>query len=366
MTKQAALICGNDEYLVTAHARESVDAVCPIDEQALGLEMVDGKASTIDEAVDAIDGVLAALRTIGLFGGKKVVWLRDATFLKHAVIMKNAKVKELLASLAADLKGGLSGEQYLLISGPGIDRRSAFYKGIKDVVDWHEYDLPERDYEVRPIALQRATKRLREAAFSMDAGCVDRLVDRVGFDTRQLFNELDKLMLYKGSERQISIADVDAIVSATGEAVIWDFTDAVAERKLGDALRVFRRLLFQKESAVRMVISMESLFSDLLHFREYADAGWVRLEGRRIHWTENPQADAFFKQLHSDPRKMHWFRASKILSQAMLHSVKRLDACRRLTLETHETMISSGSVPHELMMETLLARVCGRRQKRVS
>ena len=144
-------------------------------------------------------------------------------------------------------------------------------------MDWHEYDLPERDYEVRPIALQRATKRLREAAFSMDAGCVDRLVDRVGFDTRQLFNELDKLMLYKGSERQISIADVDAIVSATGEAVIWDFTDAVAERKLGDALRVFRRLLFQKESAVRMVISMESLFSDLLHFREYADAGWVRL-----------------------------------------------------------------------------------------
>ena len=74
-----------------------------------------------------------------------MVWLRDATFLKHAVIMKNAKVKELLASLAADVKSGLSEEQYLLISGPGIDRRSAFYKGIKDVMDWQEYDLPERD-----------------------------------------------------------------------------------------------------------------------------------------------------------------------------------------------------------------------------
>ena len=366
MAKQAALISGNDEYLVTSHAREWVDSVCPIDEQAISLEMVEGKASTIDEAVYALDGVLAALRTVGLFDGKKVVWLRDATFLKHAVIMKNAKVKELLASLAEDLKSGLSGCQYLLISGPGIDRRSAFYKDIKDVIDWQEFDLPERDYEARPIALQRATERLQEAEFSMNAGCVERLVDRVGFDTRQLFNELDKLMLYKGSERQISIADVDAIVSATGEAVIWDFTDAVAERKLGDALRIFRRLLFQKESAVRMVISMESLFSDLLHFREYADAGWVRLEGRRIQWAEDPQSDAFFKQLYSDPRKMHWFRASKILSQAMLHSVKRLDACRRVTLETHEQMISSGSVPHELMMETLLARVCGRRQKRAS
>ena len=128
MVKQAALICGNDEYLVTSNAREWVDAVCPIDEQALGLELVAGTALTIDEAVYALDGVLAALRTVGLFGGKKVVWLRDAAFLKHAVIMKNAKVKELLASLASDLKSGLSEEQYLLISGPGIDRRSAFYK----------------------------------------------------------------------------------------------------------------------------------------------------------------------------------------------------------------------------------------------
>ena len=71
MAKQAALICGNDEYLVTSHAREWVDAVCPTDEQALGLELVEGKASTIDEAVYALDGVLAALRTVGLFGGKK-------------------------------------------------------------------------------------------------------------------------------------------------------------------------------------------------------------------------------------------------------------------------------------------------------
>ena len=36
MAKQAALICGNDEYLVTSNAREWVDAVCPTDEQALG------------------------------------------------------------------------------------------------------------------------------------------------------------------------------------------------------------------------------------------------------------------------------------------------------------------------------------------
>ena len=72
---------------------------------------------TIDEAVYALDGVLAALRTVGLFGGKKVVWL-EMLPLKHAVIMKNAKVKELLASLASGKKRVIRG-QYLLISGQG-------------------------------------------------------------------------------------------------------------------------------------------------------------------------------------------------------------------------------------------------------
>jgi len=363
MVMQAAFFCGNDEFLVSGGARGWLEEVCPAEEQALALEVVEGKAATIDEAVAALDGVLAALRTVGLFGGKKVVWLRDATFLKHGVIMKNSKVKGMLASLAEDLQAGLSAEQFLVISAPGVDRRSAFYKAIKECVDWQEYELPERDYEVRPIALQRASKRLRDEGFSVEPGAVDRLVDRVGFETRQLFNELDKLMLYKGAERSVSATDVDAIVSATGEAVIWDFTDAVAERRLGDALRVFRRLLFQKESPVRLVIALEGLFSDLLHFREYAEAGWVRMDGRRIQWANDPEAEQFFERLGTDPRKMHWFRASKLLSQAMPHSVKRLDACRRLALETHEKMISSGSVPHEIMMEMLLARVCGKRRR---
>ncbi len=364
MAMQAAFFCGNDEFLVSEGARKWLERVCPAEEQALALEVVEGRVTTIDEAVASLDGVLAALRTVGLFGGKKVVWLRDATFLKHGVIMKNAKGKGLLAALAEDLKAGLSGEQFLVVSAPGVDRRSAFYKAIKACVEWQEHELPERDYEVRPIALQRVSKRIREEGFLAAPGAVDRLVDRVGFETRQLFNELDKLMLYKGAERSVSVADVDAIVSATGEAVIWDFTDAVAERRLGEALRVFRRLLFQKESSVRLVIALEGLFSDLLHFREYAEAGWARLDGRKIQWAVDAEAEQYFEQLGSDPRKMHWFRASKLLSQAMPHSVKRLDACRRLALETHEKMISSGSVPHEIMMETLLARVCGGRRQR--
>ena len=90
------LFYGNDEYLVGHNARQRVDAICPKEEQALSLEIIDGSAAKIDDAVAAVDQCVAAFRTVGLFGGKKVVWFRDASFLKNAVIMKNERVKRLL------------------------------------------------------------------------------------------------------------------------------------------------------------------------------------------------------------------------------------------------------------------------------
>ena len=121
MANNVYLYYGNDEYLVGTNARKRVDEICPEVEQALSLEVVDGSAAKIDDAVAAIDQCIAAFRTVGLFGGKKVVWFRDASFFKNAVIMKNDRVKCLLGELASDIKAGLADDQFLIISAPGID-----------------------------------------------------------------------------------------------------------------------------------------------------------------------------------------------------------------------------------------------------
>ncbi|RKX36076.1 MAG: hypothetical protein DRP64_18920, partial [Verrucomicrobia bacterium] len=130
MADNVYLFYGNDEYLVGLNARKRVDAICPEAEQSLALEVIDGNAAKIDDAVAAIDQCIAAFRTVGLFGGKKVVWFRDVMFLKNAVIMKNEQVKRLLGELASDIKAGLADDQFLIISAPGVDKRSAFFKAV--------------------------------------------------------------------------------------------------------------------------------------------------------------------------------------------------------------------------------------------
>ena len=101
-------------------------------------------------------------------------------------------------------------------------------------------------------------------------------------------------MLYRHAEEQISCADVDLMASATSEAVLWDFTDALVERRLFEALRLYRKLLFQKESPIRLIIALQKLYSDLLAFKEWHERGWVRLAGRRIEWASDAEIDAHF------------------------------------------------------------------------
>ncbi|VGO22542.1 DNA polymerase III subunit delta [Pontiella sulfatireligans] len=364
MANNVYLFCGNDEYLVGLNARKRVDQICPAAEQSLTLEVIDGTAAKIDDAVAAVDQCVAGFRTVGLFGGKKVVWFRDVSFLKNAVIMKNADVKRLLGELASDIKAGLAEDQFLIMSAPGVDKRSAFYKAVKECGEISEYDIPERDYEARPVAIKRAASLFKREGLSIDSAATDAFINKTGFETRQIMNEVEKMVLFKGADKNITLADVQLITSTSGEAIAWDFTDAVAERRLADAIRIFRQLLFQKQTAIGLIIQLESLFQNLLRFREYMEAGWLRMNGNRIQWSNDQEIEDYFSEMPEDPRKMHWFRASKIANHAAPYTVRALAARKTLVVDTHEKMVSGGSIPHELMFETLLAKICAPKRRR--
>lgn len=355
---------GNDEYLVGLNARKKVDELCPPAEQDLSLEIIEGDAGKIEDAAAAIDRCLAAFRTVGLFGGRKVVWFRNIAFLANSVIMKNDQVKRLLGELAKDLQAGLAADQFLVMSAPGIDKRTAFWKALNELAHVDEHAVPEQDYKARPVAVQRAATLFKREGYSIDSAALETFIDKIGFETRQIMNEVEKMVLYKGNDKTITLEDVQIMASASGEALIWDFTDAVAEGRLGEAIRVFRQLLFQKQSAIGLIIQLESLYQNLLRFREYMDAGWLRMNGNRIQWANDAEIDDYFSGIKDDPRKMHWFRATKIANQAAPYSAKNLAARKKLVVDTHERMVSEGSIPHELMVETLLARLCAPRRKR--
>lgn len=357
------LIHGTDEYLVGSSARKAVNALCPESEQTLSLETVNGDVKTIDEAVVSLKTCIGALRTVGLFGGQKTVWLRDASFFKDAVISKNAAVKELLGKLTDDIKKGLPDSQHLIISAPGVDRRSAFFKACEAAGAVETYDLPEQDYKKKPFIRERAQALFTKAQCRIGAAALDLFLEKVGTDTRQLVSEAEKLTLYIGTRKEITTDDVKAITSSSAEAITWDFTDALGERRLNEALKILRQLLFQGESPVALLFAIENLYQNLMQYRAYIDQGWLKISSGygagAVQWGNDPGMDRAFSQFSSDPREMHWFRTSKLGQQAKNYSAGELVRCQSRLVKTHEQIVSSG-VPQEILLEMLVIKLVGK------
>jgi DNA polymerase-3 subunit delta len=354
------LIHGTDEYLVSSNARQAVNTLCPESEQTLGMETVNGDVKTIDEAVSALKTCIGALRTVGLFGGQKTVWFRDVSIFKDAVVSKNEAVKELLGKLADDIKKGLPDGHHLIISAPGVDRRSAFYKVCEAAGAVEAHDLPEQDYKRKPVIRERAQELFTIAQCRIAPAALDLFLEKVGGDTRQLVMEAEKLMLYIGTRKEVTGEDVKAITSSSAEAITWDFTDALGERKLNEALRILRQLIFQGEAPVGIMFAIENLYQNLMQYRAYIDQGWLKLPGgygaNAVQWSNDPDMDKLFAQLPADPRGIHWFRTSKLGQQAKNYSAEELFRCQKRLIKTHEQLVSSG-VPQELILEMLVIKL---------
>ena len=104
--------------------------------------------------------------------------------------------------MAEDIKKGLPDGHHLVISAPGVDRRSAFYKACAEVADVEAYDLPEQNYKKEPIIRERAQKIFARAECRVSPAAMDLFLEKVGMDTRQLVHGGRKAdALYRRAQR---------------------------------------------------------------------------------------------------------------------------------------------------------------------
>ena len=111
------------------------------------------------------------------------------------------------------------------------------------------------------------------------------------------------------------------------------------------------------------MFAIENLYQSLAQFRGYIDQGWLRIGSgygaQAVQWSSDSEMQALFDQFPSDPRKMHWFRVSKIGAQAKNYKSKELERCRKRLLKTHEQLVSSG-VSQAVLLEMLVIQLVGK------
>ena len=254
-TSQIYAVVGSDESEVKRVAAELAANLTPPDAGDFGLDVIDGAADNAEQAAARIRSAVEALQTLPFFGSAKLVWLKNANFLGDDQIGRSASVQAALEKLADVIGGDLGADVTFLLSAPEVDKRRSFYKSLVKRADLQVFDRLDSsrsgwEEKATEIVLERAKKN----KLQFDDDALDLFVLLTGGDTRQIENELDKIDIFLGQDRRVTLDQIRDLVPLSRAGVIFELGNALASRDLELALTLVRRLLDQGESAIGILL----------------------------------------------------------------------------------------------------------------
>ena len=116
-------------------------------------------------------------------------------------------------------------------------------------------------------AVKWAIATANNDSVKLDADAARELVDSLGGDMMMIANELEKLVLFVGDKKRISLGDVETLVLAAKQRSFYELTDAISSRDRGRALSVLDAILSTgegEEAAIGHVYMLSRTFRQML------------------------------------------------------------------------------------------------------
>lgn len=196
-------------------------------------------------------------------------------------------------------------------------------------------------------ALEWLRGEVRRRGLHLTRNAAQTLVERAGGDRGSLTQAVDKLSLYAG-DANVDETIVEAMVPATRSVSIFNLVDAVAERRLADAMRALDGVRAEGEPEARIIQMLARTFRQIVVTREVIDRGGSNEEIQQA-------AGANFAWL-----------ARRLRRQAQSYTQTSADAALTRILEAEEAIISyrrdEGGLPEDVAVELLVADLAGARR----
>jgi DNA polymerase-3 subunit delta len=199
----------------------------------------------------------------------------------------------------------------------------------------HEFEAPKP--REMPRLLVGEAKRL---GFALEPAAARLLVERMGANPVRLRNELERLALWAGEGGQVSVADLEAMVSDTSEAAVWALSDALLECDVAKAAELAERLISQGENVTGLIYGLAS------RLRKACQAA-AQLEG-----------GVAVKQVESS-LGMHPYAARQLVSRLGKTNLDRLQAATMALADLEVWCRGGADYGDELALTLALRRAAG-------
>jgi DNA polymerase-3 subunit delta len=353
-------VVGNDEGRVKDTAAKLAAEVAPPDAGDFGIEVVSGVADNSAHAARICADTVQALFTLPLFGGAKLVWLKNVNFAADDVTGRAESTLAALEHLAGIIEAGLPPDVTFLVSATDIDKRRSFYKALTRAADTRVCDKPDSrgGWEEGAASYVGALARERGLTFRRDA--LDLFVSVAGDNSSALLNELEKLDVYLGTKRTAEVADVEAVVSLGRGGAVFEIGDAIGKRDLRRAIERVDHFLHLGESAIGILLAaIVPKIRNLFYAKYFAVEHGVRAGSYQAYQAAvaglPAEATAFLPRSKKDDQPSVYpvfLAAGEVRRFSFAHLRASLEAC----LEANRRLVTTQLDPR-LVLHQLLARV---------
>jgi len=277
-----AIIAGKDEYLVDRDGRacfEKARKAAGADAEA---EVISGQILRVDDARTLELQFAESVKTVSMFGGKRVIWLRNFNLVTDTVQAKSEEVKLSLKNML-EMATGADESVAVIISATPYDGRRKDLANLKSVA--HDFILHaspskgpfDKGDAQADAQVALAAERFKALGVKYERGVPEVIVGRVGQSTRLVLGECDKLATYVGPGGTVKEADVHLLVPTFGEGDFFEPIEALAARDLKWGLESLDRYFFNEDSSRPLLAALQNRLRLLVQIRCLVDSGDFRV-----------------------------------------------------------------------------------------
>jgi DNA polymerase III subunit delta len=332
----AYLFLGQESYKRRVCKEALVNRVLPGELRAEGFTQIDLENTTLPEVLDDA-------RSLSLFSSDRVVWVCSAELALPRRLTSGGDDGD-----DAEKSGGSALAAYLQAPTPGtvlvfecsrydfagddrakLERVERFYSAVPAIVEFHQFS-PE---SIRFLAQQLA----KEHQLKIGGAELAALLDAVGGDAARLSAEMEKLALFVGKERGVTVDDLRTLVPNAAQSTIFALVHALSKRDRAGALKSLDILIREGEYLPLALTFLSTQFR-------------LALAAKEARISSVPQALSFFAKTGV---RMWRDRAEQVVGTANTFTKDRLAKAVALIYET-DKKFREGYKDDRIVMECLV------------
>lgn len=353
--KKFTFICGSDDFLVGRLGKEQFAALAAEVTDEFSRETINGFAANVGEVETAVNSFRDSVQTVAMFGGRRVVWLKDINFLADTVTGRAESTLKLVEDLQQILEAVNPEETAILITAAPIDRRRSFPKWCEKNAD---FTLVGGDGDSASEALAGvALAEAKTFGASFGPGAVELMIAKVGANTRLIVEETRKLSTYAGEGAVIAEEHVAELTPNVAEGDFFEAAEAFFSGDLRWTLAALHRHFFGGGDARPVIIALQNRNRILLQVRALVDAGAVRVGQRGLDGMPRAQASFGARFIGATEKSSFnlftqnpWY-VGKLAGSAKLPGLKRLIDNQQEFIAAFEEIIRRPNEQEEVLRE---------------